>query len=136
MLIYQLNLSGTYSVQNAIFAYLNKSLVRVTCFFAVSAPASSCLVIFENSYFQLSFNGTIQRPLNLQLSATGFIDIPQEIVQQGDLSIAVFDAKIYDVNKNGNIMAGPAVEQKGALVIELFGEESISAYMTLSSTGK
>ena len=109
--------------------------MEVTCFFAVSASASSCVVAFDNSSFEWSFNGTIQRSLDFPLSSTGFVDIPQEISQREDLSIVAFDARVYDAEENGTIISSPAFEQKRALVIQNVPEET-SANMAAGFTGE
>ena len=111
-------------------------MVEVTCFFAVRTSVTSCVVVFESSFLGLSFNGTIQRSVNLSLSSTGYIDIPQEIFQHGYLSAAVFGAKVYAANKNGNIILGPAFEQMEALEIQSDQEEPSATSTTTSIIGE
>ena len=118
-------LSGTHSVQNANFEHLTRTnSVNVTCFFAINAPASACMALFENSSFGLTFNGTVPHPPGSLLSS-GFVSIPSRIyhsrVTQG-LSSVVFDVDIYDIydmDFEGNITASLAFRQREVLEIEL-----------------
>ena len=95
--------------------------MNVTCYFATNAPASACMVMFDNTSFGLRFNGSVHRPPSSLLSS-GVINIPQAILQYGvmqELSSIVFDVKVFDVNMDGDITDLPAFEQVEALQVEI-----------------
>ena len=128
--------AGTFSVQSANISYLtSSSSMIVTCLFAINAPASACMAVFESSSFGLSFNGIVSHSPG-SLASSGVVGIPQRVFQQGvkqGLTSAVFDVKVFDVNVNGKIDDWPAFEQREALEVEV-GDVKLSAGMSPTRT--
>ena len=109
--------SDTYSTQSADFTRVNNS-VKVTCVFAINAPASACQIVFTNASLGLNFSGIVNHSLP---ESTGLIDIPKTILQaeaMQHLGSVVFDVTVYDVNMDGSVTNDTAYEQGNGLVIE------------------
>ena len=125
-------------MQSACITQLNSTNLKVTCTFAINAPAGSgCWVEFDNAMFD-SFNYVLPYSHGGPLLSSKTVQIPQNILKQAnklEIFSVEFVVRVYDINENHNLVVNsPAVEQVKVLQMGLPSPEP-NIVMSLATKG-